>query len=135
MKAITLLLTVALSTSTALLGSDSDQDEKLQEALIAATHPSVSFGAFRNDEWLRKYVLEQEKRIMSEFLTEKELIRYMKYFERGVSSPLGELVMIDGEGNSYLELAFQKGQNTIMIYTRGYHSGVFEGAKSVNQSR
>ncbi|MFW6217709.1 MAG: hypothetical protein ACOC4K_01815 [Verrucomicrobiota bacterium] len=74
---------------------------------------------------LRERIMNAERSFISEHLPEDQMDPYMDFFSRGLNSA-GAAVMLEGERNQYLELAYRRGLEMKQIFADGYRIAVRE---------
>jgi hypothetical protein len=118
MKILAYIFLIALSVSCIASGAEAPpgkttSSDPLEGAAVAAL--------IKNKE-----ILIQQERYLAERIYGKEKSKlYLEYFTRGLDSKTGA-IMIEGEENQWLEIAFARGYSTAFIFMWGYRQGKAE---------
>jgi hypothetical protein len=74
-------------------------------------------------------ILKGEREAIEAVLPREKADRYMKYFEDGLRSGTGA-IMIEGGENRWLEIAFREGFARKQLFRKGYFQGLIRAAES-----
>jgi len=74
-------------------------------------------------------VLQTERQEVESLLTKDKADKYMEYFERGMRSNGGAIMMEGGESR-WLEIAYQSGYKQKELFRQGYFEGLVKSAES-----
>jgi len=69
-----------------------------------------------------KESVDLERRKIALLLPAEKVGPYMKYFEQGLRSDAG-VIMIEGEAQQWLEIAYQSGFHCQQLFLQGYFAG------------
>jgi len=85
----------------------------------------------RIDSAFDKYlpeVLEVERQKIKAILPEARAREYMEYFERGLESGTG-IIMLEGANRRWLEIAYHAGYTQKVLFRHGYFAGLTQLAE------
>ena len=90
----------------------------------------------RIDKLFEEYkanIIEKERRKMQAIIDGKKVESYMRYYIRGLNSNTGT-IMIEGEKNQYLEIAYHSGYEEKVLFRSGYFKGLLRAAETKNHT-
>jgi|GEM_PF-3548228 len=82
----------------------------------------------RQFEEFAQQVLQIERQKVESLLTKDRANKYMEYFEKGMRSE-GGLIMMEGEESRWLEIAYYSGYQQKVLFRQGYFAGLVKAAE------
>ncbi|MCJ7507391.1 MAG: hypothetical protein MUO85_01505, partial [candidate division Zixibacteria bacterium] len=79
-------------------------------------------------EEFAQQVLQIERQKVESLLTKDRANKYMEYFEKGMRSE-GGLIMMEGEESRWLEIAYYSGYQQKVLFRQGYFAGLVKAAE------
>ena len=73
-------------------------------------------------------LISVERKTIETILPKEKADAYMKYFEDGMDSTVG-IILIEHEKNAWLEQAYRKGFQTKTVFKKGYMEGLLQSAE------